>query len=164
MYQRFSDPIKIQTKRGDATMEFKKFTENDLVKCTKTFIEIFNDHPWNDKWTVERAEHYLSDYYHTPGFTGVLALEENEIVGFIYGVSKVWWDGNEFYIHEMGVKRNFQNKGIGKALLNHLIKELDSSDINNFALLTDRGVPAEEFYKRNGFKEIERLVFYSRDL
>ena len=67
-------------------MEFKKFTENDLVKCTKTFIEIFNDEPWNDKWTVERAEHYLSDYYHTPGFTGVLAMEENEIVGFIYGV------------------------------------------------------------------------------
>ena len=110
MYQHFPDLIKIQTKRGNATMDFKKFEENDLVKCTKTFIEIFNDEPWNDKWTVERAEHYLSDYYHTPGFTGVLALEEKEIVGFIYGVSKVWWDGNEFYIHEMGVKRNFQNK------------------------------------------------------
>lgn len=58
-----------------------------------------------------------------------------------------------------GIK--YPYKKVGKALLNHLIKELNSSDSSNFALLTDRGAPAEEFYKRNGFKEIERLVFYS---
>lgn len=42
--------------------------------------------------------------------------------------------------------------------------ELKGAKITNLVLLTDRGVPAEEFYKKNDFQEIERLVFYSREL
>ncbi|MBA4537277.1 GNAT family N-acetyltransferase [Bacillus aquiflavi] len=145
-------------------MEFKVFTENDLIECTKIFIEVFNDEPWNDEWTFERAKQYITDFYHTPGFFGVLAIEKGEMIGFIHGVNKAWWSGNEFYINEMGVKQQWRNQGVGKALLEQLIKELEDSEISNFALLTNRGTSAEAFYKKNGFQEIERLVFYSRDI
>lgn len=145
-------------------MEFKRLTEKDLSACAKAFVAIFNDEPWYDEWTFEQAEQYLSDFYHTPNFLGILALEKGGIIGFVYGVTRVWWRGNEFYIHEMGVKKERRREGIGRALLEQLITELEGSDISNFALLTDRGMPAEEFYKKNGFTAIERLIFYSRDL
>ena len=145
-------------------MEFKLLVEDDLIKCTETFIEVFNDEPWNDKWTFTKAKKYLFDFYQTPGFLGVLAVENDEILGCIFGVHRVWWSGDEFFINEMFVKKQQQNKGIGKALLNHLIKELDNSDISNIILLTDRGIPAEEFYKKNGFKEIERIIFLQRNI
>lgn len=144
-------------------MEFRILTEKDVPACTHTFIEIFNDEPWNDKWTFERAKQYISDYYYSPNFLGVCAIEQGEMIGFAYGVQKTWWVGNEFYIHEMGVKKRWRGQGIGKALLEMLKKELEGSDVRNFALLTDRGVPAELFYKKYGFQEIERLVFYSCD-
>ena len=137
-------------------MEFKLLVEDDLIKCTETFIEVFNDEPWNDKWTFTKAKKYLLNFYETPGFLGVLAVENDEILGFIFGVNKVWWSGDEFFINEMCVKTKCQNKGIGRAMLNHLIKELRSSNISNIILLTDRGIPAEEFYKKNGFEEIEK--------
>ena len=145
-------------------MEFKLLVEDDLIKCTETFIEVFNDEPWNDKWTFPKAKKYLFDFYQTPGFLGVLAVENGEILGCIFGVHRVWWSGDEFFINEMCVKKQQQNKGIGKALLNHLIKELDNSDISNIILLTDRGIPAEEFYKKNGFEEIERIIFLHRNI
>lgn len=145
-------------------MEFKLFEENDLLNCTETFIEVFNDEPWNDDWSFAKAKQYLLDFYHTPGFLGVLAVENEEIIGFIFGVHRIWWSGDEFFINEMCVSPRQQNKGIGRALLNQLIKELDVSTISNIALLTDRGIPAEEFYKKNGFEEIERLVFLSKNL
>ena len=145
-------------------MEFRKLTEKDLTTCTEAFVDIFNDEPWYDEWTFDRAKQYVSDFYHTPHFLGVLAIENEEIVGFAYGVTRAWWNGNEFYINEMGVKKQWRGQGIGKILLEQLIKELKGCEVDNFALLTDRGVPAEAFYKKNGFKEIERLVFYSRDL
>lgn len=64
----------------------------------------------------------------------------------------------------MCVKTQSQNNGIGKALLNHLIKELHNSNISNITLLTDRGIPAEEFYKKNGFEEIERIIFLHKNI
>jgi len=144
-------------------LEFRLFEENDLVKCVETFINVFNNEPWNDEWTFTKAQKYLLDFYHTPGFLGTLAIENNEVVGFIFGVHRTWWSGNEFYIHEMCVHSQQQNKGIGKSLLNYLIHSL-GDEINNITLLTDRGIPAELFYKKNGFKEVERLIFLSKNI
>ncbi|MED1607845.1 GNAT family N-acetyltransferase [Cytobacillus kochii] len=100
-------------------MEFKLLEMNDLTKCSETFIEVFNDEPWNDEWTFTKAKKYLLSFYQTPGFLGVLAVENDEIIGFILGVKRVWWSGDEFFINEMCVKTQSQNNGIGKALLNH---------------------------------------------
>ena len=143
-------------------MEFKLLEENDLIKCTETFIKVFNDEPWNDEWTFTKAQKYLWDFYNTPGFLGILAIENKEVIGFIFGVHRTWWSGNEFYIHEMCVESQSQGKGIGKALLDYLIKSLENT--TNITLLTDRGIPAEAFYKKNGFKEIERLIFLSKNI
>jgi len=144
-------------------LEFKLLEENDLIKCTETFIKVFNDEPWNDEWTFTNAQKYLLDFYNTPGFLGILAIENKEVIGFIFGVHRTWWSGNEFYIHEMCVESQRQNRGIGKSLLDYLIKSLGNK-ISNITLLTDRGIPAEEFYKKNGFEEIERLIFLSKNI
>ena len=144
-------------------MEIKLIEQNDLIQCTEMFIKVFNDDPWNDEWTFSKAQKYLLDFYNTPGFLGVLALENKEVIGFIFGVHRTWWSGNEFYIHEMCVESQHQNRGIGKLLLDYLIKSL-GNNISNITLLTDRGIPAEAFYKKNGFREIERLVFLSKNI
>lgn len=95
---------------------------------------------------------------------GVSAIENEEIIGFIFGTRRAWWNGDEFFINEMCVDTDRQNKGIGKALLHHLREVMETEAVTAISLLTDRGIPAEAFYKRNGFKEIERLVFLSRDV
>jgi len=74
----------------------------------------------------------------------------------------VWWNGDEFFINEKCVRTEQQKKGVGKELLQRLMKEIDGTTISNISLLTDRGIPAENFYKKNGFIEIERLVFLSK--
>lgn len=144
-------------------MKLRLFEEKDLTECIETFMEVFNGEPWNDEWTFEKAQKYLMDFSQTPGFLGILAMENEELFGFIFGVHRTWWSGDEFYIHEMCVDTRHQNKGIGKALLDFLDESL-GDEISNIALLTDRGIPAETFYKRNGFEEIERLVFLSKNI
>lgn len=140
-------------------MEFRLVIEEDLINCTNTFIEVFNDAPWNDQWTWEKANKYVSDFYQTPGFLGILAIDNKEMIGCILGIKRVWWEEDEYFINEMFVKQNHQNRGVGKKLLDYLIKELRNRNIYNMTLLTDRGIPAEKFYKNNGFEEIERLIF-----
>lgn len=143
-------------------MEINYAAESDLLRCADVFIEVFNREPWNDEWEPEKAKQYLLDFYHTPGFLGLVALEGEEVIGFLFGVKRVWWSGDEFFVHEMCVKSNQQNKGIGKAMMDRLLEELEARSITHLSLLTDRGIPAEAFYKKNGFTEVERLVFLSR--
>lgn len=144
-------------------MAIKVLTENDLENCAQLFVEIFNNEPWNDQWTLKGALTYISEFFYTPNFKGYLAMEGEEIIGFLYGVKRSWWSGSEFYIHEMGVKPAYQGKGIGSGLLEYLNKELDGK-VAYLSLLTDRGMPAESFYQKHNFEVIERLVFYSKDL
>lgn len=145
-------------------MEIKVVEESELLNCTAAFIEVFNREPWNDEWEPEKAKQYLLDFYHTPGFMGLVALEGEEVIGFLFGVKRVWWSGDEFFINEMCVTSSQQKRGIGKALLDRLLEELDTQKVTHISLLTDRGIPAEEFYKKNGFEEVERLVFLSRGI
>ncbi|MGT2930425.1 N-acetyltransferase family protein [Streptococcus dentasini] len=145
-------------------MIFRLMTEADLEDCTQAFVDIFNGEPWYDEWTFEGAKEYISDFYHTPKFLGILAIENDEFIGFVYGTIRNWWSGREFFINEMGVKKAFRQQGIGKRLLEELKKELADSGVENFVLLTDRETPAEVFYQKTGFKAVERLVFYSRNI
>jgi ribosomal protein S18 acetylase RimI-like enzyme len=143
-------------------MKLALFEENDLLKCTNTFIHVFNQEPWNDEWAKETAKQYLLDFTNTPGFKGIVAVDGEEIIGFIFGTRKHWWSGDEFFINEMCVRIEKQNTGVGSKMMKYLIKELESDGVRTISLLTDRGMPAEDFYKKHGFSEIERLMFLSR--
>ncbi|BAK16617.1 histone acetyltransferase HPA2 [Solibacillus silvestris StLB046] len=145
-------------------MELKRMKESDLATCTETFIKVFNAEPWNDNWNDESAHHYLSDYYNTPNFLGVIAIENDVLLGFIMGVQRKWYSGDEYFIHEMCVDQTLQNKGIGKAMLNYLEIQLKEKSVESMTLLTNRNIPAEHFYKNNGFDEIERLVFLYKEI
>lgn len=145
-------------------MKITLFEEKDLLKCTNTFIDVFNQEPWNDEWAKETAKQYLLDFTNTPGFKGIVAVYGEEIIGFIFGNRKQWWSGDEFFINEMCVRIEKQKTGVGSKMMEYLIKELESDGVSSISLLTDRGIAAEAFYKKNGFSEIERLMFLSRDV
>ncbi|MER1957144.1 MAG: hypothetical protein ABS942_07180 [Solibacillus sp.] len=72
-------------------MEFKQYIAQDLEKCTTTFIDVFNAEPWNDEWTVENATRYLMDFTNTPGFFGLVACEQEDLIGFWRSPRVVEW-------------------------------------------------------------------------
>jgi aminoglycoside 6'-N-acetyltransferase I len=149
-------------KEREKIMIIRQCISSDLKECTDLFINVFNKEPWNDNWTQEYAEQYLNDYVSTPGFFGVIAEERSKIKGFIFGIRKKWWSGDEYFINEMCVAIETQRSGIGTCLLNYLENKLQDEQINRITLLTNKGIPAEGFYKKNGFTEIDRLIFLSK--
>lgn len=145
-------------------MKIRNYSSQDFEKCIQLFIEVFNNEPWNDKWSRVKAESYLHDYIHTPGFKGVVAEQDEVTYGFIFGVSKRWWSADEFFINEMCVKSSQQRSGIGTSMLNYLAEELKSEGIENMTLLTNRDIPAEQFYKKMDLKKLRESYFYPRNI
>ncbi|WP_127529488.1 GNAT family N-acetyltransferase [Paenibacillus kobensis] len=146
-------------------LNIRPATQDDLQNVVELFIKVFNQEPWNDNWSKEHAEQYLNDYILSPGFNGVIAEDESSCIqGFIFGIRKRWWDGDELFIHEMCVNTDLQRSGIGAALLKELADIVSKEGIVRFTLLTNKGIPAESFYKKQGFEEIDRLIFMYKEL
>jgi len=68
-------------------------------------------------------------------------------------------------ILNIGIDTDFQRKGYGTALLNHLIEELRKRDIGEIFLEVRAGnKSAIQFYKRQGFEEISvRKNYYTKN-
>ncbi|NMO97049.1 GNAT family N-acetyltransferase [Paenibacillus lemnae] len=145
-------------------MKVKQYQQMDLMECVNVFMQVCNQEPWNDSWIESTAERYLKDITLTPGFLGITIIQNETIVGFVFGVIRHWWSGDEFFIHEMCVRSDLQNSGIGSILLQTLEEELINAKVGNITLLTDRNIPAETFYKKFGFSAVERLVFLNKNL
>jgi aminoglycoside 6'-N-acetyltransferase I len=145
-------------------MLIRKLIKEDLENCISLFIEVFNQPPWNNKWTYDVAKHLFKDFWETPGFLGYVAIDEskeNSIVATIIGKEKQWWRGKEYLIEEFFVKTELQGHGIGTRMLEFTYKDIKPLGIDNVILLTNTFAPAYNFYLKKDFEENQtlRLLF-----
>lgn len=145
-------------------MEIKQIESAKCELYVDLFMSVFNRSPWNDEWTREKAILYLMDIFNTPGFIGIEAIVDSKLVAVIVGNHKHWWSGDEFFIQEMFVDQQHQGKGYGKVLYESLVTLLKEEQISTISLLTDKGIDAEFFYKSNGMKQIDRLIYLSKEI
>ena len=80
------------------------------------------------------------------------------------GHIKHWYSATEYYIDELCVKTRLQGQGIDGRLMNAVEEYLMKNYIRAVFLLTDKSVPAYDFYKKQGFKEQENSAAFAKRL
>ena len=53
-----------------------RFTDDQLAGCARILVGAFAGEPWHETWTKEAAARRLSEIRSTPGFLGLVALDE----------------------------------------------------------------------------------------
>jgi GNAT superfamily N-acetyltransferase len=148
----FSNCDEIELEIHDQGLKFGKFSLEDTDKCAKLFKEVFSDYPWYDDWvSISQARKYLLVLVENPAFEGFIAFEGFKIAAVCFGRKKSWWEGKEFFIDEFFVSNLKQGNGIGTKLIDYVKDSLNKEDYRRLVLLTNKGIPAEEFYVKNGF-------------
>ncbi|WP_208586803.1 GNAT family N-acetyltransferase [Gracilibacillus suaedae] len=137
---------------------------NTVEQCIDLYINVFNNEPWNETWTVEDAKERLVDLVKTPKFLGFLLYEKDDLIGFIAGNSKQSDKGLTFYVAELCIHNQVQGKGYGSRLLQYLENELKERDIQSLYLLTAKGGSAEAFYIKNNYVENKERVVIKKNL
>jgi predicted N-acetyltransferase YhbS len=91
-----------------------------------------------------------------------VAIYDNKIIGnIVYVKSKVRNNGFEYTVLTFGplsVLPEYQNKGIGRKLINHTIKLSKEMDYKGIIIYGD-----PEYYKRFGFKESKHYKITNKD-
>ena len=132
--------------------------ETDIDALAPIMLEVFNNEIWKNIWTFPRAKAYLLDFYKNRKFVGYTAIDDNKIVGGIFGIEKVWWSSDEVSIEEFFVSPNYQGKKIGTKLLDEVIKYVKEHNFGGICLLTNKNSKAYEYYLKNGFVLNDEIV------
>lgn len=146
-------------------MELRKLNIADKDEIKLFFCNVFTKEPWNDDWSnEEQLDNYIVDLIGNPNSLTLAYYDNNELVAITMGHIKHWYSATEYFIDEFCVKTELQGHGIGGKFVDAIEKYLKRHDITAIFLLTDRDVPAYEFYKKHGFKEHENNVAFGKKL
>jgi len=138
--------------------------EDDLRECAKALVDAYNNEPWNDQWTIEKAFEKLHCYYKSPKFFGFKAIVDSQVIGGCVGNVEPNFTGDYFFLKDMFVQYAFQNRGIGKMLFERLDDELSTNGIHTQILFTGSETPAYQLYKKYGYEEFESMKMMIKGL
>lgn len=140
-------------------MKIEFIEEKHVGECAALLMRAYNVEPWTCHWTTETTTRYLKEYMAHPRFVGFVGYEENKIIGAAFCHAKTWWTNDELVIEEFYLAPEFQRKGYGTCLLQHIEKYIVEKRLAGFTLLTNRFMPAVNFYEKNGFIKGEHVLF-----
>jgi len=146
---------------GDSNLKrvlvFRRFNWKDLDECAALFKKVFSADPWFDEWvSLDQSRKYLRELVENPVFEGFLMCEDSKIVAVCLGHRRSWWMGKEFFMDEFFVETGRQGNGIGTKTVDFLVDILREDGYTRLTLLTNKNIPAETFYLKNGFYNNEK--------
>lgn len=136
----------------------------DIEDYASLFCETFNQPPWNENWTKNRAIARLNCIRQTPHFVGIAAYDNNVLVGFIFGNHEPYEKKSLYFLKEMCINPEHQRCGIGSRLLKALHWQLLQENIDTINLITRINSDAESFYLHNGYYQSPRMGLFIKKL
>lgn len=145
-------------------MTIRELTKTDLDACVSLYMKTYNAPPWSCNWTSDKALKYLTEYTERTRFVGFVLLDDNEIVGAMFGHSKTWWTQDLLYVDELFVSPAKQRSGYGKRLLDYTENYAREQGYEVLTLMTNKYMPAMKFYSGINYIHAEHFVFLFKPL
>jgi aminoglycoside 6'-N-acetyltransferase I len=146
-------------------LNVRKFTLEDMDKCAELFRKVFRADPWYDEWvSFDQARDYLDELVENPVFEGFVVSIGSDVAAVCLGHKRSWWMGKEFFVDEFFVENERQGNGIGTSLLDYVTNSLADEGYTRLTLLTNKEIPAEDFYLKNGFYNNQKRTVMVKEL
>ena len=146
-------------------MELKELTISDREAITELFLDVFMNEPWNDDWSDRKQLYaYITELVGQECSLTLGYYDGDKLIGLSMGHIKHWYQGTEYFIDEFCVDRQYQGKGIGSSFMDSIEDYLRNNEVSDIFLLTERNVPAYEFYLHRGFREMKNNVSLSKNI
>ena len=134
-------------------------TSEDLGACARLFVKVFSEWPYEESWRVAQAYHYLGRFWRFDPGHCLVAVENDNVVGAMFGYSYPWQDRINYYMQELFVEPDRRRSGHGRSLVRHLLDTLGESDAS-VSLIANEATPAAAFYQELGLRQHRYYKFY----
>ena len=100
-------------------MEYRTLTEENLEEVVKKYVEYYNTCE-NGCWTYEKAYKRIHQVMTIEDSECMILYEKEEMIGFLMGYYKEFDDLKAYFLEEIVIFLDYQNKGYGTVLLKKL--------------------------------------------
>jgi ribosomal protein S18 acetylase RimI-like enzyme len=97
---------------------------------------------------MKHSEEVIRQVFESSNVKVIVKADNNRIIGFGRAISDGVFNAA---IYDLVVHKEFQDRGIAKKILNHLLEKL--ADVSCVHLISTSG--NEDFYKKHGFKKVK---------
>jgi len=129
----------------------RKMKTEDLSVCAKILETAYSQEPYNEKFSDNNAEKYLSAKYKNCSDDSFVLEDDGKIIAFIILQISFWGKGKQAMIEEIVVDPKFQRKGFGKQLMEYSIDYFNSLGVTSVMLWVKNNERLLNFYKKNNF-------------
>ncbi len=141
--------------------EIRTLNIDNIEEVKEFFYQVFSNEPWNDDWSDQDQLHaYIFDLMENRNSLSLGFFENGTMVGLSIGSIRHWYTGTEYHIDEFCIKTKEQGRGLGTKFIQAIENYIKLKGMHHIFLQTERSMPTYQFYKRNGFIELENHVSF----
>ena len=142
-------------------MEYAKLTEENIDFVVRNYVEYYNTYE-DGCWTYEKAYKRIHQVMTTPDAECLVQYDNGKMIGFVMGYYKEFDDLKAYFLEEIVIFAEYQNKGYGTAFLKELEAVVRHNGVEHIELISVNDEHHKHFYKKLGFYAASNLAMMGK--
>ena len=142
-------------------MNYFRMSEKDLDIITSLYVRYYNENEYGI-WTFEKANKRIRQVLLTPDSYCLIQEVNGLYTGFLMGYIKEYDDLKSYFLEEIVVFKDYQNKGLGTLFISELQKQLLNRDVSMIELMSVNDAKHLNFYEKFSFEKTNNLLIMSK--
>lgn len=142
-------------------MNYFRMSEKDLDLITSLYVKYYNENE-DGSWTFEKAYRRIRQVLLTPDSYCLIQEINGLYTGFLMGFIKEYDDLKSYFLEEIVIFNEYQNKGLGSLFLKELESHLLEMDVSLIELMSVNDEKHRYFYKKFSFAKVSNLMIMSK--
>lgn len=142
-------------------MNYFRMSEKDLDIITSLYVKYYNQNE-DGSWTYEKAYRRIRQVLLTPDSYCLIQEINGLYTGFLMGFIKEYDDLKSYFLEEIVIFNEYQNKGLGSLFLKELESHLLEMDVSLIELMSVNDEKHRHFYEKFSFAKVSNLMIMSK--
>lgn len=142
-------------------MNYFRMSEKDLDLITSLYVKYYNENE-DGSWTFEKAYRRIRQVLLTPDSYCLIQEINGLYTGFLMGFIKEYDDLKSYFLEEIVIFNEYQNKGLGSLFLKELESHLLEVDVSLIELMSVNDEKHRHFYEKFSFAKVSNLIIMSK--
>lgn len=142
-------------------MNYFRMSEKDLDLITSLYVKYYNENE-DGSWTFEKAYRRIRQVLLTPDSYCLIQEINGLYTGFLMGYIKEYDDLKSYFLEEIVIFNEYQNKGLGSLFLKELESHLLEVDVSLIELMSVNDEKHRHFYKKFSFAKVSNMMIMSK--
>lgn len=142
-------------------MEYIRLTEENIDEVVKAYVDYYNKCE-DGCWTYEKAYKRIHQVMTIEAAECFVQYADGKMSGFVMGYYKEFDDLKAYFLEEIVIFAEYQNKGYGAAFMEELEKVVRQNGVQHIELISVNDEHHMHFYKKLGFYAAGNLAMMGK--